>query len=67
MLEGAAPNDSLVLQLKEATSSVLEPYAGQSEFLDHGRRVVEGQRAMQTAGDVLLGWGSLARREGRHA
>ena len=56
VLEGAAPNDSLVLQLKEATSSVLEPYAGQSEFLDHGRRVVEGQRAMQTAGDVLLGW-----------
>ncbi len=56
VLEGADPSDSLVLQLKEATSSVLEPYAGTSEFRDHGRRVVEGQRAMQTAGDVLLGW-----------
>ena len=60
VLEGAGPEDSLVLQLKEATSSVLEPYAGQSEFLDHGRRVVEGQRAMQTAGDVLLGWARSA-------
>lgn len=35
---------------------MLEPYAGKSEFADHGRRVVVGQRLMQAAGDVLLGW-----------
>lgn len=56
VLRGAGPDDPLVLQVKEATESVLEPYAGKSVFREHGRRVVEGQRAMQTAGDVLLGW-----------
>ena len=56
ILEGAGPDDHLVLQVKEATSSVLEPYAGKSGFREHGQRVVEGQRAIQTAGDILLGW-----------
>ncbi len=49
MLEGSGPNDMLVLQIKEAQRSVLERYVGKSPFLQHGQRVVEGQRAMQTA------------------
>ncbi|MDD2414199.1 MAG: DUF2252 domain-containing protein, partial [Eubacteriaceae bacterium] len=56
VLEGSDARDPLVLQIKEATESVLEPYAGKSPFLEHGRRVVEGQRAAQTAGDILTGW-----------
>lgn len=56
VLEGADANDPLVLQIKEATESVMEPYAGKSTFVEHGRRVIEGQRAIQTAGDILAGW-----------
>ena len=61
----AADNDPLFLQIKEARASVLEPYAGKSRYANHGQRVVEGQRLMQTASDVFLGW-TLAR-NGRHA
>jgi uncharacterized protein (DUF2252 family) len=46
----------LFLQLKEATRSVLEPYAGPSGFDRAGERVVRGQRLMQSTGDILLGW-----------
>jgi uncharacterized protein (DUF2252 family) len=46
----------LVMQFKEATTSVLEPYAGASEFDNDGRRVVEGQQLLQAASDILLGW-----------
>jgi uncharacterized protein (DUF2252 family) len=49
-------NDSLFLQLKEARASVLEPYAGRSRYANHGERVVEGQRHMQAASDMFLGW-----------
>jgi uncharacterized protein (DUF2252 family) len=49
-------NDSLFLQLKEARASVLEPYAGRSGYANHGERVVEGQRLMQAASDMFLGW-----------
>ena len=42
--------------MKEAGPSVLEPFAGASRFRQHGHRVVAGQRLMQAAGDVLLGW-----------
>jgi len=52
----AADNDPLFLQVKEARASVLEPYAGKSLYPNHGQRVVEGQRLMQTASDVFLGW-----------
>jgi len=52
----AADDDPLFLQFKEATASVLEPYAGASEYENHGQRVVVGQRFMQAASDVLLGW-----------
>ena len=48
--------DVLLLQFKEAQRSVLEPYLGASRYLHHGQRVVEGQRLMQAASDILLGW-----------
>jgi uncharacterized protein (DUF2252 family) len=57
LLEGVDDaSDDLVLQLKEATTSVLEPVAEPSSYDNHGRRVVEGQRLMQSASDMLLGW-----------
>lgn len=52
----AADNDPLFLQVKEARASVLEPYAGKSLHANHGQRVIAGQRIMQTASDVFLGW-----------
>jgi uncharacterized protein (DUF2252 family) len=52
----AADDDPLFLQLKEARASVLEPYAGKSRHSNHGQRVVAGQRIMQAATDVFLGW-----------
>jgi uncharacterized protein (DUF2252 family) len=48
--------DPLVLQAKEAVASVLEPHLGASEFGSHGERVVRGQRMMQAATDIFLGW-----------
>jgi uncharacterized protein (DUF2252 family) len=50
--------DPLVLQVKEAQRSVLEPYAGRSQFKHQGERVVVGQRLMQCASDIFLGWAS---------
>ena len=52
----AADDDPLFLQVKEARASVLEPYAGKSLHPNHGQRVIAGQRLMQTASDVFLGW-----------
>jgi uncharacterized protein (DUF2252 family) len=52
----AADDDPLFLQVKEARASVLEPYAGKSLYANHGQRVVTGQRLMQSASDVFLGW-----------
>jgi len=52
----AADNDPLFLQVKEARASVLEPYAGTSLHANHGQRVIVGQRMMQAASDVFLGW-----------
>ncbi len=55
-----APDDEpLFLQIKEARASVLEPYVGASGFANHGQRVVAGQRIMQSASDILLGWMKL--------
>ena len=48
--------DPLFLQIKQANASVLEPYAGASAYSHHGQRVVIGQRLMQPASDVFLGW-----------
>lgn len=53
MSESNAP---LFLQFKEAVASVLEPYAGKSAYPHHGQRVVMGQRLMQPASDLFLGW-----------
>jgi uncharacterized protein (DUF2252 family) len=52
----AEEEDPLILQIKEANASVLEPYAGESQFKHHGERIVVGQRLMQSASDMLLGW-----------
>ena len=52
----SASNDPLFLQFKEAVPSVLEPYAGASVYAQHGQRVVVGQRLMQPASDLFLGW-----------
>jgi uncharacterized protein (DUF2252 family) len=56
----AGDDDALFLQFKEARASVLEPYAGRSRYPNHGRRVVEGQRVMQVASDIFLGWSRIA-------
>jgi uncharacterized protein (DUF2252 family) len=56
LLLGRDDEDPLFLQFKEAQASVLEAYAGKSKFVDHGKRVVEGQRLMQAASDIFLGW-----------
>jgi uncharacterized protein (DUF2252 family) len=52
----AADNDPIFLQVKEARKSVLEPYAGGSVHKNQGERVVAGQRLMQSASDIFLGW-----------
>jgi uncharacterized protein (DUF2252 family) len=57
LLLGRDGGDPLFLQAKEAQASVLEPYVDEDPYGDdHGRRVVEGQRLMQAAGDIFLGW-----------
>ena len=60
----ANEQDPLFLQFKEARASVLEPYAGAGLHANHGQRVVVGQRLMQSASDVFLGW--TEGRAGRH-
>ncbi|HWW89932.1 MAG TPA: DUF2252 domain-containing protein [Solirubrobacteraceae bacterium] len=56
LLVGREGKDPLVLQAKEAQTSVLEPYLGASEFENHGERVVRGQRISQAASDIFLSW-----------
>jgi len=56
LMLGRDERDPLFLQVKEAESSVLEPYSGHSGFANHGQRVVEGQRLLQAASDIMLGW-----------
>ena len=52
----SAENHPLLLQFKEACPSVLAPYAGKSNYDNHGQRVVTGQRLMQSSSDIFLGW-----------
>lgn len=52
----SAENHPLLLQFKEACASVLEPYAGKSPYENQGQRVVTGQRLLQSASDIFLGW-----------
>lgn len=56
MLFMANEQDPLFLQVKEAGTSVLEPYAGKSHYANHGKRVVVGCQLMQSASDLFLGW-----------
>ena len=55
--EGGAP---LLLQLKEARASILERYVGRSVYRNHGERIGQGQRLMQAASDIFLGWTATA-------
>jgi uncharacterized protein (DUF2252 family) len=64
LMLGRDETDPLFLQLKEAEASVLEPFLGRSEFANHGERVVEGQRLMQSASDLMLGWVRVQRPDG---
>jgi uncharacterized protein (DUF2252 family) len=59
LLRGNTDADPLFLQVKEAFSSVLEPYAGKSRYPNHGQRVVRGQQYTQAASDIFLGWGRI--------
>ena len=56
LLEGRDQGDPLILQAKEATASVLEPYVEGTRHANHGERVVVGQRLMQATPDIFLGW-----------
>ena len=64
LLLGRDADYPLFLQVKEAQQSVLEPYLGKSTFAKHGQRVVEGQRLLQAAGDIMLGWIRVAAPDG---
>ena len=56
LLVGRDQTDTLILQVKEAEASVLERFLSKSSYKNHGERVVEGQRLMQSASDIFLGW-----------
>jgi uncharacterized protein (DUF2252 family) len=55
-LGGSEADDPLFIQIKEAGASALEAYLGASPYPNHGQRVVVGQRLMQAASDIFLGW-----------
>ncbi len=63
LLGGAEGDDPLFMQIKEAGASVLEPYVGASPYQNHGERVVIGQRMMQAASDIFLGWSTFNGRD----
>lgn len=58
LFDASHSEDPLFLQIKEALPSVLESYVGPTRYQNHGRRVVVGQRLMQSASDIFLGWSS---------
>jgi hypothetical protein len=63
VLVGRDNDDTLILQVKEAEASVLARFVAKSPFTNHGQRVVEGQRLMQAASDIFLGWQRLSAEE----
>jgi uncharacterized protein (DUF2252 family) len=65
LMVGRDDTDPLFLQFKEAQASVLEPFLGKSRYSQHGQRVVEGQRMMQAAPDILLGWERIVTIDGQ--
>jgi uncharacterized protein (DUF2252 family) len=56
LMRGRNDDDPLLLQAKQAEASVLERFLPPSEYAEHGERVVRGQRLMQAASDIFLGW-----------
>ena len=56
LLGGGGQDDAIILQQKEAGSSVLEAYAGKSKYRTGAERVVHGQRLMQATSDIFFGW-----------
>jgi uncharacterized protein (DUF2252 family) len=56
LLQGRDQQDPLFLQVKEATASVLEDHLPKTRYQQHGERVVQGQRMLQAASDIFLGW-----------
>ena len=64
LMLGRDNEDPLFLQLKQAEASVLEPFVGKSRYANHGQRVVEGQRLMQAASDIMLGWDRITGPDG---
>ncbi len=65
LMLGRDRDDPLFLQVKEAQSSVLEPFLGRSRYAQHGERVVTGQRLMQGATDIFLGWQQIKGLDGQ--
>jgi hypothetical protein len=65
LLEGRDDGDPLFLQVKEATASVLEDHLPKSRYTQPGERVVQGQRLLQAASDIFLGW-TKGLQEGRY-
>ena len=63
ILLSASEKDNLILQVEEARNSVLEPYVEKSSYENNGQRVVVGQKVVQSASDVLLGWTKLRDRD----
>lgn len=66
LLQGRDEGDPLFLQVKEATSSVLEAHLPKSQFAEPGERVVHGQQLLQSASDIFLGWSAGAPKADRH-
>src|SRR5829696_4044108 len=66
LLQGRDQRDPLFLQVKEATTSVLEDHLAKSRYRQHGERVVYGQRMLQAASDIYLGWTKGALDDTRH-
>ena len=65
LMVGLDNTDPLFLQVKEAEASVLEPYVGKSGYANHGQRVVEGQKLVQAASDIFLGWAHVTGFDGK--
>ncbi len=65
LLLGRDASDPLFLQFKEAQNSVLSAFLGKSDFVNQGQRVVEGQRLMQAASDIFLGWDRVQGLDGK--
>ncbi|MEV2210524.1 DUF2252 domain-containing protein [Streptomyces sp. NPDC050997] len=65
LLLGRDDEDPLLLQAKEADQSVLAPHVGESAYDNQGQRVVSGQRLMQAASDIFLGWERVIGMDGR--